>query len=293
MPKRKDLTNQKFGRLTVIGPAPSTREPSGASVANWYVKCDCGNTLTVRSKSLTSGNTKSCGCLKNEANRRSKNHRVNEYVFHDNYVEGKTSRGGSFYVDIEDYEKIKDICWHISTKEGYLGGFTLGPNRESILLHRLIMDAPSDMKVDHINHDPSDNRKCNLRIVTHQQNMINTKLNRANKSGYKGVWRDERYGKWLAYISYMGEMISLGYYDRKEDAIAARQAAEEKYFGAYSYDNSIEAVPRIGEQMPSAPGATPTPALMPTVTEAAPKLTLPVLAALHKKRSAAEPSALV
>lgn len=276
MSRRKDLTNQKFGRLTVIGPAPCTRNSRGASVVNWYAKCECGNTLTVRSVSLLSGNTKSCGCLRDEAIRRSKNHKVNEYIFHDNYVEGKTFNGESFYVDIEDYETIRDICWGVATKKGYLGGYTLGSDRRLILLHRLVMDAPPDMKVDHINHDSADNRKCNLRIVTHQQNMVNTKKNRANKSGYKGVWWSKSSRKWYAYISYKGKRIHLGTFANKEDAIAARQAAEKQYYGEYRYEDSIDAVPRIE-----------------TSSDPAPVSTLPAGAILIQETPGHQPSALV
>lgn len=55
----KDLTGQKFGKLTVIKRAPNI----GKNVA-WECKCDCGNTTIVQANNLTSGNTKSCGCLK-------------------------------------------------------------------------------------------------------------------------------------------------------------------------------------------------------------------------------------
>lgn len=51
----KDLTGQKFHRLTVLGPTDS---PS-----YWRTLCDCGNEKVVRGSSLVSGNTKSCGCL--------------------------------------------------------------------------------------------------------------------------------------------------------------------------------------------------------------------------------------
>ena len=54
-----DLTGRRFGRLTAVELIPERR--NGAAV--WKCKCDCGNTINVASGSLTSGNTKSCGCL--------------------------------------------------------------------------------------------------------------------------------------------------------------------------------------------------------------------------------------
>lgn len=57
----KDLTGQRFGKLTVIG--IGTRK-NNAIV--WECQCDCGNVTTVRGSNLTSGLTKSCGCLRAE-----------------------------------------------------------------------------------------------------------------------------------------------------------------------------------------------------------------------------------
>jgi hypothetical protein len=54
----KDLTNQKFGRLTVI-----ERAGSAGNQSTWKCLCECGNEKIVRSSSLRCGDTKSCGCL--------------------------------------------------------------------------------------------------------------------------------------------------------------------------------------------------------------------------------------
>lgn len=62
----KDLTGQRFGRLTALkfnNINPKNR------CAVWLCKCDCGNTLLIDSSRLTSGNTKSCGCIKKELNK--------------------------------------------------------------------------------------------------------------------------------------------------------------------------------------------------------------------------------
>lgn len=57
--KIKDLTGQKFGRLTVVGLADTETRKT-----YWICKCDCGNMKSVRSDSLLCGAIKSCGCLK-------------------------------------------------------------------------------------------------------------------------------------------------------------------------------------------------------------------------------------
>ena len=61
MPPLRDLTNQTFGRLTVI-----SRSGSATAGATWECRCSCGNMLIVTSNNLTTGNTKSCGCLPRE-----------------------------------------------------------------------------------------------------------------------------------------------------------------------------------------------------------------------------------
>lgn len=59
-----DLTNKRFGKLVAKHP---TQEPKNGKIL-WFCECDCGNTVTVSSTYLTSGNTKSCGCSKEEIN---------------------------------------------------------------------------------------------------------------------------------------------------------------------------------------------------------------------------------
>lgn len=64
--KFKDLTNEKFGKLTVLRQGERVRSPTGVSLITWYCQCDCGNYVTVRGGSLSSGNAKSCGCIHDE-----------------------------------------------------------------------------------------------------------------------------------------------------------------------------------------------------------------------------------
>ncbi|MBT8348699.1 MAG: hypothetical protein HKP62_04540 [Sulfurovum sp.] len=66
MAKLKDLTGQKFGRLTVLERAEDHIQPSGCSVVMWKCKCDCGAVKIVRAAHLRSNHTQSCGCLRKE-----------------------------------------------------------------------------------------------------------------------------------------------------------------------------------------------------------------------------------
>jgi len=81
-------------------------------------------------------------------------------------------------------------------------------------------------EVDHINRNRSDNRICNLRTVTHEENMKNTTKRTDNTSGYTGIARDKRTGKWIARI---GNKHWLGRHKTLEEAIIARKKGEIKF----------------------------------------------------------------
>lgn len=83
--------------------------------------------------------------------------------------------------------------------------------------------------VDHINHDPADNRLANLRAVTNKQNLQNASLSKANRSGVTGVFWHRRDRAWVARIRVDGRDIHLTQSKNKRAAIAARKAAERKY----------------------------------------------------------------
>jgi hypothetical protein len=83
--------------------------------------------------------------------------------------------------------------------------------------------------VDHINGDPADNRIANLRDVPRESNMRNQRRHARNISGVTGVSWDRRRKRWVAMIWFHGKARSLGHFDKREDAIAARKAAERDH----------------------------------------------------------------
>ena len=66
MPPLKDLTGQKFGRWTVIRRASDYISPKGVKKIRYHCRCDCGNESDVQAIALTTGKSKSCGCLQLE-----------------------------------------------------------------------------------------------------------------------------------------------------------------------------------------------------------------------------------
>lgn len=144
-----------------------------------------------------------------------------------------------FYFDLEDYDKIKDYCWN-EDNNGYLS--TNIYKNTTIKFHRIILNMTKEdfKKVDHIKHNKLDNRKTELRICTNQNNCMNQGLSKNNTSGVTGVSFHKKTKKWQAYIKVNFRYIYLGLFADFDNAVKARKDAEEKYFGEYSYDNSIK-----------------------------------------------------
>lgn len=237
----KDLTGQRFGRLTVIKRVANYIRPSGKEAAKWLCACDCGNEIEAITNALTSGSVQSCGCLHKERTSATFK-KYNEYDLSGEYGIGYTSRGEEFYFDLEDYNKIKNYCWFVDSR-GYISARY--NNKQHILFHRLLF--PDSITVDHITHNIKDNRKCNLRIATQSQNNINRGIMKNNTSGVTGVYWHKKEKRWVARIRVNKKLIYLGSFVNFDDAVKARKDGEEKYFGEYSYDNSMKAGETFGD----------------------------------------------
>lgn len=81
--------------------------------------------------------------------------------------------------------------------------------------------------IDHINRQGDDNRWCNLRIITFEENTRNASLRKDNSSGFSGVSWYPNYSKWVAHGTYKNITRNLGYFDEKEDAVSAVKSFRE------------------------------------------------------------------
>ena len=203
--------------------------------SKWLVKCNCGNEKqwVVSGQNVRNGHTKSCGCIHKEAVTElcKQRHKINKYDLSGDYGIGYCSNTNrQFMFDLEDYDKIKDYCWYESrlSRKYHAVEAHIPDSGKGIKLHQLILGPHAD----HINRDPMDNRKENLRICSKEENHFNTSIRSDNTSGFIGVSWDKRKKHWRVRVSVNNKEIYLGGYNNLQDAIKARLYSELKYFGA-------------------------------------------------------------
>lgn len=230
-----DLTGQSFGRLTVLHRGEKVEH--GRSI-KWLCLCECGNYCWVTSNSLRTGNSKSCGCLKKEKSAESgkknkgKRYKFNDFEILEDYAIGRDDKGNSFYIDIEDIDKVKKYCWY-KGKGGYWMSSCAeeGGNKKHLKLHKYITDTNSKQIIDHRDRNKDNNRKSNLIHSDKYRNARNSSKARNNASGYIGVSYNKKRKEWKASVSKNNKEVFLGWYKNKEDALIARLKGEAKYYG--------------------------------------------------------------
>lgn len=111
--------------------------------------------------------------------------------------------------------------------------------RVTVSLHRYIMGCVygDGRTVDHINHDTFDNRKCNMRICTGQENNQNRRASSLNTTGYKGVRLSTGVGRWGAVISLNKKNIRVGTYSTQEEAARMYDMLALKIQGEFACTN--------------------------------------------------------
>lgn len=140
-------------------------------------------------------------------------------------------------IDTNDLEKVKSFpnTWFASLNQNsfYVRGAISdekGKGRR-LYLHRYLFDEPNGMDIDHINHNTLDNKRSNLRALTHGQNIQNRKGAQTNcKSGVRGVHWCKYRNKWKALITFKGKQIYIGLFENLIDAEKAVVESRKKYF---------------------------------------------------------------
>jgi hypothetical protein len=139
-----------------------------------------------------------------------------------------------FIIDIGDYDKfVKGYSFKLHP-DGYVQYSGAKDGLHNKYLARVLFGEPDDMEIDHINTNPLDNRRENLRIATHRQNCKNKNKYKNNTSGFKGVSFDKKEQKFRARISIDGKRKFLGYFATAEAAHEEYKRAAVKYHGEFA-----------------------------------------------------------
>lgn len=251
----KDLTGQKFGKLTVVkrdlerDEKEYKRGTYNRNNVHWLCKCDCGNPKlsSVTGYQLQTGGTQSCGCYASEqiALRNKKySTKINKFIDNgDSTVYILDSENHKCLIDKEDYDIVKKWYWRKIPKRGNIdkGYWVTNVKKEDkytksvLMIHQLIAEIKygeydSSLKIpDHLSRNTDDNRKCNIVLKSNKNNSHNRGISKVNTSGKTGVSFNKQKNAWTAYITVNYKTIHLGDFADYDKAVKARKAAEEKY----------------------------------------------------------------
>ncbi len=155
------------------------------------------------------------------------------------------TRGLFALVDDCDYESMSQHKWYaLNSQWGFRAARScrIDGKKRCVLMGRQILGLAhgDNLQADHANHNTLDDRRCNLRICTNQQNSYNRKRYKNSSSRYKGVSWYGAYAKWMGYIRSSGKNLFLGYFGKEDDAARAYNSAAQKLHGQYAYLNKIK-----------------------------------------------------
>lgn len=140
----------------------------------------------------------------------------------------KITQGCRAFIDDEDFEKVSRYRWYLvrplKSKTLKYAACKKYPDGEkkTLLMHRLILNAPKGRPVDHIDRNGLNNQKSNLRICSIRENNLNCKIHKTNKSGYRGVCWHEQNSCYRAYFSLHNKTYHIGLFQTAKEAAIAR-----------------------------------------------------------------------
>jgi len=145
---------------------------------------------------------------------------------------------GDIILDEEDLLSVSPFKWNAAKRGRLAYAYAYIGNHVQIWMHRVLTNAPKGMVVDHINGNGLDNRRSNLRVCEHRQNIAFGR-SFTGLSRFKGVTWDKNRSKWIAQIKINYKHKMLGRFDNEEDAARAYDLAALAAWGEYAKPNFI------------------------------------------------------
>jgi hypothetical protein len=160
-------------------------------------------------------------------------------IWPDGVREIRLTRGYSTIVDAADYERLASRSWCVANLR-LRRPYAVSSYRDEagrprqVYMHRVILEAPADARVDHINGDGLDNRRCNLRFCTPAQNVTNSRGVRSS-SGFRGVFETSA-GRYRTRLRIPGQScrLDLGVFQTAAEAARAYDDAARTHHGEFA-----------------------------------------------------------
>jgi len=150
-------------------------------------------------------------------------------------------RGGHTIIDADLFDELSKFPWR-RADNNYVACWIRDEsgNWKYVYLSQMVHKASSGCIGDHINRNPLDNRRCNLRDATSSQNKANTAKSKGEyHSEFKGVTWHKGQGKWMVTIGVNGKHIHLGYFRSEIQAMSEYNKAAKAAFGEFACLNVL------------------------------------------------------
>ena len=231
--KAKNIRNITFGYLTPIEPTDKRHRKDVV----WRCKCKCGNIVEMPATRLLTGNTLSCGCMKAENILSASKHIAGTHLFQSLKEDAPRSDNLSGYVGVSPkrdkwfaHITYRGTRYHLGTYSNIEDAIKARARAKELVMEdaQKLLEYYEELHKNDYKPDRSALPKVeNEPLIGKGERVIRSTVARSNNtSGYPGVAKAKK--KWRASISYQKERYVLGYFQNKEDAIAARMNAEKR-----------------------------------------------------------------